>query len=183
MALENVINEIISQAEKQKQEIIEQGKQEAWKMLDEAANRAKQRKKFFDGETAKIVDEAKRMELSSTNIQARKLLLDAKRGVLNELYTKLEEKIGEMDARTRKELLHRFVEKAKEEMPDAKFAYCGSKDKEHINGLQLKGVIACLGGVIVENADGTVRINYTFDVLLEQVKEAHLNEIAKKIFS
>lgn len=185
MALEDVIGEIISQAEKQKREIIEQGKQESWKILDEAANKAKQWEKSFQEETKKILDENRRMEISALNIQLHKTFLETKRSILDELYSKLAERIGTMDAAKRKEILQRLTEKAKKELPNAKFVYCINKDKEiisKITNLQFRGTVDCLGGIIAANAAEDVRINYTFDVLLQQVRELHLNEIAERIF-
>lgn len=182
MALENVIDEIISQAEKQKRAIIEQGKQESWKILDEATQKTKQRGKLFAEETTKLLGETERMELSSTNIRFHKMLLEAKRSILDELHNQLVERFSNMSASERKALLHKLIEKARKELPDAKYFYCNARDRELVKGLQFKDLIDCLGGVIVENSDGTIRINYTFDVLLQSVKELHLNEIAKKIF-
>jgi len=185
MALENVIGEIISQAEKQKKEIIDQGKQEAWKILDEAAKKAKQLEKFFADETTKLLEENRRMELSSTNIQLNKMLLEARRGALDELYSKLIEKIEKLDSAKKKNLLQQLIDKSKKDLPGAKFVYCNSTDKELISkvtNLQVRGTIDCLGGVIVANAAEDVRVNYTFDVTLQNVKEAHLNEVAKRIF-
>lgn len=185
MGLENVINEIISQAEKQRQEIIDQGEQEAKKILAEATNKSKEQTKVFEEETKKIVEETKRMEISALNIRLHKTLLEAKKNILDELYNQLVEKINKLDSTKRKELLQKLVDKAKNELPDAKFIYCNDRDKELVSGiknLKFANSTDCLGGVIVENSDRSVRINYTFDVLLQNVKEVYLNEISKRIF-
>lgn len=182
MAIENVVDEIISQAEKQKREIVSEGSKEAWKILDEAAARAKQRDAQLATETERLLAESERMELSSLNIRLHKITLAAKRSILDEFYRQLRQKAEHMDAAKRKRLLHKLIEKAKKEMPDARYAYCNAKDAPLVKDLLSVKHIDCMGGVIVENADGTIRINYTFDLLLEQLKEAHINEIAKKLF-
>ncbi len=182
MALENVVEEIISQAEKQKQEIILGGKEEAEKIIAEALQRTKQQLDSAGEETVRILEENRKMELSSLNIRLHKMLLNAKRNVLEELYAQLVEKVNKMSPPERKEVLQRLVNKAKKEMPDAKYAYCNERDNELITGLQVKGAADCIGGVIVANSDESVRINYTFDVLMQKVKEENMNEIAKKIF-
>ena len=185
MGLENVINEIISQAEKQKQEIIDQGEQEAKKILAEATSKAKEQAKLFEKETKKILDENKRMEISALNIHLHKMFLEAKKSILDELYKQVIEKVYKLDSSKRKELIQKLVERAKKELPDAKFIYCNSKDKELVSGvknLKFNGVVDCLGGVIIENEDRSVRVNYTLDVWLQNVKEAYLNEVAKRIF-
>ena len=185
MALENVINEIISQAEKQKQEIVDLGKQEAKKILEEAMHKAKEQSRLFGEETKKILDETKRREISALNIQLHKMFLETKKNILDELHMQLVEKIDKLDSNKRRELLQKLVEKARKELPDAKFIYCNERDKEVSSGiknLKFASSVDCLGGVLVENEDRSVKINYTFDLLLQNVKEAYLNEVAKRIF-
>jgi V/A-type H+-transporting ATPase subunit E len=181
MALENVINEIVSQAEKGKNEIIEQGEKEAKKILDEATKKVNEITRNFDAETEKILEERRGMELSSLNISLKKKMLEAKKSVLDEIYARLVERINKLETSKRKQLMHKLLEKAKKELPDAKFVYSRESDKELLGREKFGGVIDCLGGVIVENADKNIRVNYTFDELLQGVKEAHLNEVAKRI--
>lgn len=185
MPLENVINEIISQAEKQKQEIIDQAKQEAEKIIGEATNKGKEQAKHFEEETKKIIAETKRMEISASNIHLHKMFLEAKKNILDEIFNQVIEKLSRLDSSKRRDLIHELVEKAKDELPDAKFVYCNDRDKEIASGiksLKFKGVIDCLGGVVVENTDETIRVNYTFNVLLQTAKEMYINEISKRIF-
>ncbi len=185
MGLENVIDEIISQAEKQKQEIIDQGKQEAKKIVDEAMRKGNEQAKKFDEETRRIIGETKKMELSAGNIKTHKMMLEAKKSILDEVYNQVIEKVSKIDSSKRKEILHKLVERAEKELEDAKFVYCAGRDKELVSdmkGLKFGGEIDCIGGVIVENSSKTIKINYTFDVLLKDVKEIYLNEISKKIF-
>lgn len=185
MALENVIAEIISQAEKRRDEIIDQAKQESRKVVDEAIKKADERKKQLEDNAKKLLNETKKMELSTTNIRLHKMYLEAKKAVLDEIYNQLVEKISKIESSKRKELLQKLAIKANRELPDAKFIYCSEHDKNIVSGmkdLKFNGTINCLGGVMVENEDRTIRVNYTFDVLLQNVKEAYFNEVAKKIF-
>lgn len=185
MTLENVMAEIISEAEKKRAEIIDQAKHESKKILEEATKKSEERKKHLDEATKKMLAETKRMELSTTNIRLHKMYLEAKKAVLDEIYNQLVEKINKLETSNRKGLLQKLVDKAKRELPDAKFIYCNGRDKTIVSGMKdmkFNGTINCLGGVIVENGDRTIRVNYTFDVLLQNVKEVYLNEVAKKVF-
>ncbi len=185
MALENVIDEIISQAERNKQEIIERGKQEAKKILDEATNKAKQHEQQFEEETKRILEETRKMEISSLNISLNKMMLDAKKKILDEVYQHLLERINKLDSEKRREIIKKLVEHAKKELPNPKFVYCNEGDEKlvaTIKDLKFGGVINAVGGVIVENADKNIRTNYTFDVLLNNLKEAYWNEIARRVF-
>ena len=39
-----------------------------------------------------------------------------------------------------------------------------------------------IGGIIAENGEKTIRVNYSFETLLESVKEAELQNISKILF-
>lgn len=185
MALENVIDEIISHAEKQKQEIINQAEDEAEKLLAQARNKTEEQAKLFAEETKKLIDENERMEISALNIHLHKMMLETKKEILDGIYQRLVEKLNKLDSHKRKGIIEKLVEKAKKELPEAVFFYSNEKDKEFVSnmkGIHFKDVIDCSGGIIAENADGTIRVNYTFEELLENVKDGHLNETAKRIF-
>lgn len=185
MALENVIEEILAKAERSKEEIINQAKEEAKKILDEAIDHASGHTKRFEDETRKLIDESERMEISSLNIHLHKMVLETKKDILDEVYNQFLEKLKNLDGEKRKELIGKLIEKARKELPDARFVYCNEKDKKFISeikNLEFKGVINCTGGVIVKNSDGRIRVDYTFDQIAENVKEMMLNEIAKRLF-
>ncbi|HDN74175.1 MAG TPA: V-type ATP synthase subunit E, partial [Archaeoglobus sp.] len=48
--------------------------------------------------------------------------------------------------------------------------------------LEYSGNIECLGGVVLETANREVRINLTFDEILDQIYEQKLSEVSKILF-
>ena len=51
------------------------------------------------------------------------------------------------------------------------------KNKESIKEEEI------LGGIIAENKDGTIRVDYSFDSLLEEFRQKSLADISEKLFT
>lgn len=185
MGLDNVIDEIISQAKRSREEIISTAKLQAKKIVDEVIEKADDYSKNSRGKTQGLIDESKRMEISSLNIHLHKTILETKRDIIDEIYNRFKEKLNNLEASERKKILQKLLEKAEKELPEAKFFYCNNKDRgllSNIKDLQFKSIIDCSGGLILETGDGRVRVNYTFEQLFENLKESYLNEVAKRVF-
>ena len=50
------------------------------------------------------------------------------------------------------------------------------------DGYELAGERDCLGGVVVEGANSRVRVNNTFDSVLDTVWEDNLKEVSARLF-
>ncbi|MGZ4910602.1 MAG: hypothetical protein ACXVI1_07655 [Halobacteriota archaeon] len=48
---------------------------------------------------------------------------------------------------------------------------------KRISGLEYGGTIPCSGGVMLENEDGTVLFDLTFDTLLKSVRDSSLKQL------
>lgn len=186
MGLEKVAKEIIIEAEKKVSEIIEEGKKESSQILNEAKKKAVQLQKNIEEETQKIVEETRQLELSSHELFLNKRILEAKKQLLDELFSKVKQKIMDLDKKQRTEIVTALCKKGLFELPSAKFVYSNEEDKKtvsNVKGLSFKGTIDCLGGVILENNDGSIRTNHTFEEIIEKAKEENLNEVSSRIFS
>ena len=65
------------------------------------------------------------------------------------------------------------------------FQYSNEKDAKHVmkmTDLTYMGEINCIGGLVIENDDGTVRMDYTYDRILEDVSEQSLKHISDILF-
>ena len=186
MALDNVVKEILEQAEGQSASIVDEGKADAKTLLQNAKAKAQEETSAYNTETAKLAAEMKKMELSSLGLRLNKEYLNAKKAIIDEIYQTAEKKISKRPIREKEKVLKKLVARAEKELRSAKYYYSNSKDKAVIkklfSKLKFKKTIDTLGGVILEDEDETVRVNYTFGVILNNVKEANLNDISKRTF-
>ncbi|MCD4704024.1 MAG: hypothetical protein K8R64_07010 [Methanosarcinaceae archaeon] len=51
-----------------------------------------------------------------------------------------------------------------------------------LSSLEYAGNIDCIGGVVIENEDGTIRLDYRYDVILKNVYEHSLKNTSEILF-
>ena len=177
-----------------KDEIIHVAKVEAKKKIATAKKEVVQIVKDTQAKSvvleAALKKELKEHEVFSRNkvdasvaLEVKKLSFEKKKEVLETTFMKALEKVDAMDAAKRKTFLKALLAKAEGQMPFS-VLYCNVKDSKLLG----KGNYAITiddsisGGIIVENKQGTVRLDYTFRTLFEQLRENALQDIAGLLF-
>ena len=175
--IEGKVNSLLADAENEAEKIIAKGKENVAMLRRER-----------EEEIEKIAKEHRNREIAQAYLNARKLSLDAKKIALEDLFSKVEEKLLELSQADRKEILSALVERAKHELQKAKYVYSNKADKDIVSalcskqGLSFAGVIDCKGGIIVENSDKEVRVDYTYETMLLDFRKEAINDIATGLF-
>lgn len=185
MTLENVVNEIINNAKQEERKIVQEAEMQARNIIEEQNTAMDEQKKLARENAKKLAKEMEKKQLSAYKLELRKQLMQEKANALKIVVEKTIARIKKMPSAKRKRLLKKFVERGRKELPNSKFLYANSKDRKllgNVSGLKFAGELNVLGGVVLENADKTVQVDYTFERLLEETKEKNLSEIAKKLF-
>jgi V/A-type H+-transporting ATPase subunit E len=186
MTLENVIDEILAQARRESKKIVEDGKREAEAIIENAKKTAKEKRENFRKETEKLIEgEAKDTQISTKNLKIDRMVMQAKNDFLNELFLEFTKRIDKLSLKERRKIIEKLVKKAVKEIDDPAFVYANNKDKQfvlHLKNIKFNGTIDTIGGVIVENRKRDIRVNYTFEVFLGELKEMYLCEIANRFF-
>ena len=182
MGLETVVKDIMDAAQAEVTQLDSEADAEATAILDEAKQSAK---KIMGESLAKAEDDIKKIrqqEISSANLEVKRTLLNARKDVLEKVYTQTEESIAAFSPEKNKELLTALLEKYG---ASGKRIYSNAESEEivkELSSLEYAGNIECLGGVIIENEDGTVRLDYTYDVILKSVNEQLLRQTSDILF-
>ncbi|RUM34219.1 MAG: V-type ATP synthase subunit E [Archaeoglobus sp.] len=186
MPLEVVIEEIQKKGGEQVQQIINEAKAEAEEIIAEAKAEAEEIINKAREDAEKEAERYRRQEISSVNLEMKRLLLNKRKEVLEEVFKLVEDRIKKMDPEEKKRLLSKLIDSC--ELEEA-VVYSNKDDENAVRevisgkkGYRYGGNIDCLGGVILESTDGEVRINLTFDDLLAQVYENKMSEVSKILF-
>ncbi len=166
------INAILHDAETQAAQILS-GKQ---KTLAETA----ENKKI---ELEKYINLLKAQEESSVEIEVKKIRLNAEKDILNQTY---QESLAALSTLPHEKILSALLKKAQQELPQAAFVYSNKRDEAVVQSLTTipyGGTIDGLGGIILENKEKTLKLDYRYETIAELVWEHSLKEIAKKLFS
>jgi len=187
MPLETVLQEITKKGEEEIKRIEAETKKEVERILAEAKAEAEAILKRAREEAEKDGEALRRQEISSLNLELKRLMLEKQKEITDEVFRKLRQKIAEMDEKTRERILKSLIER---NAKDGMLVFVRKEDEKIVEKiieeakvkLKIAGNISALGGVILEKPDGEVRINLTFDEMLSQLYEKKLGEVARVLF-
>ncbi|WP_327050749.1 V-type ATP synthase subunit E [Halomicrococcus gelatinilyticus] len=191
MSLETVAEDIRNEARERAEEIREDGEARAADILDEAEADADDILAAKESEIENEIEQEREQRLSSAKLEAKQKRLEARRDVLQEVRADVEERVGNLGGEDREELTRTLLDAAAEEFDsDDTITVYGRADDEELltdvladyDGFEYAGEVDCLGGVVVESEQSRLRVNNTFDSVLEDVWEDNLKEISSRLF-
>lgn len=180
MGLEKVKEDILGKARKKAEKIVEEGKKEADAIKDRAKAEVLESRRKSKADALKVCEVMEKKELSAAEFDAKKTYLDAKKKMVDKVFDSAIRRLAEMDKSEKKGLLKGFIERASKEMEIGK-VYAGKDDLKLIDKYPTEEK-ALQGGVIVENKDGNVRLDLTFETMLSDIREKKIQHIAKILF-
>ncbi|MBI2550054.1 hypothetical protein HYV83_02635 [Candidatus Woesearchaeota archaeon] len=185
--------------EKVKQEILERAQAEADKAIDAAQSEAKAVMKSAEKQVAgyeRMMEEdlealsnaVKRKEVASAELELKKQLLSAKSELIEGVFRDARKKLGSLPDKKRESHITALLDAARKEM-NVSVVQCSSKDARFVEAsgsgdsrLKVVKNDEMLGGIIAESPDGRLRVDYSYDILLGQVKSKVLGDVAKILF-
>jgi V/A-type H+/Na+-transporting ATPase subunit E len=166
------ITSILKDAERQAAQILALKQ----KMIDEGAAKKRQ-------ELEKQIALLKTQEESSVEIEVKKVRLYTEKDILTQTY---QECLNALSTLPHEKILSILLKKTKTELPEAAYVYSNTRDEALVRSLTnipFGGTIDILGGIIVENKEKNLKIDYRYETIAELVWERSLKEIAKKLFA
>ncbi|WP_299269103.1 V-type ATP synthase subunit E [Halorientalis sp.] len=192
MSLDTVVEDIRDEARARAEEITSEAEAEAEEIVAEAERDAEEIRSEREAEVASTIEQEREQRVSSAKLEAKQKRLEARRTVLSEVHEAVEVEIADIDGEDREALTRELLAAATEEFgDDDELAVRGREDDEDLieslldeAGLDgsFAGEYDCLGGVVVESEGARIRVNNTFDSILEDVWEENLGEISDKLF-
>jgi V/A-type H+-transporting ATPase subunit E len=129
-----------------------------------------------------VAAEFKKREESLARIEAKRLVMQKKREILEDILQAIRQKFFEMEGKERKELLEKL---AKSVSGECKRVYVSKQDaelaKKLFKNLEIKQANIA-GGFILEDESGEVRLDLSFETLFENSRKALVKEISRKLF-
>lgn len=180
MGLEAVKEEVIRTAKTQEESLIADARKETIKIINKAEKKIAEIKEEIHAETKSKIDVIKKQELASAELENKKMLLEAKKQLIDKVFNEAQKKVEILDSKKREEYINKLLEKAKDDI-GVENLYCNKNDAKFMKDFNAEA-IDIMGGLIAENKDGTVRVDYSFDTMLQNIKENELQSINKVLF-
>ena len=190
MSLETVVEDVRDEARARAEEIRDAAEAEATEILTEAEADAERIREERLAEAENRIDQEREQTLSSAKLEAKQERLAARRDVLEDVYDGVESAIEELETDRRRELTEALLDATLAEFDDDEdvAVYTREADVELLEELvagrnaQVDGEVECLGGVVAESDTSRVRVNNTFDSVLETVWDDELKNISERLF-
>jgi V/A-type H+-transporting ATPase subunit E len=184
MSLEKVVEDILRRGEERKREIIRQGEKERDETISQADSQIADNRKRAEQRSATLVAQMEQQEISSAELESKKALLAAQRQVMEELKAQVLAEMANYPADNRRAMYSKLMNRAKNELGEC-YVYSNSADSALVkppSGIMMGGVIDCRGGLVFETKDRTVRLDYRFESMLEDVWNSKIQEIYANLF-
>lgn len=209
MSLDTVVEDIREEARARAEDIRDEGEARAEEIESAAEADADETLENAEREIERETEQLREQRLSSAKLEAKQKRLEARRDVLGDVREQVEDELAALEGDAREELTRELLEAASTEFDDGEAlgasdrssgqssreegddvsVYGRADDRELIesilddyDGYEYAGERDCLGGVVVESDQSRVRVNNTFDSVLEDVWEDNLREISNRLF-
>ena len=181
MGLENVIEKIQKEGIEKVTAIINDAENQAAQILKSKQKLLEERSEKKKNELEKQIDSLKTQEASGMEIEVKKIRLNAEKDVLNTTY---KESLQALSGLPHDKMISSLLKKVKKELPEAATIYSNKRDEPLVRSqtnITYGGSIETLGGIIVENKEKTLQIDYRYETIAEIVWDQSLKEIAEAL--
>ena len=184
MALDEVINNITESAQAKAGELIQEAEKEKTAILKQADDKVAAKRIAQQKELEVALKRLKQQEISSAELEAKRIILNAKKDVLDKSFQVALNSLLNMDEGNRGRMYRKILDGGKTVIISPK-VYCPRGESKLISGVTGLGSIVetdMEAGLVLEDATGKVRLDYRFRVLLESVWDKELKNVSNILF-
>ncbi|RQG89056.1 V-type ATP synthase subunit E [Natrarchaeobius halalkaliphilus] len=193
MSLDTVVEDIRDEARARAENIRAEGEARAEEIVSAAEEDAEEILESAERDVDREIEQLREQRLSSAKLEAKQQRLEARRDVLGDVREAVETELATLEGDDREELTRSLLDAASVEFEngDDVSVYGRDDDAELIESIledeeyadyEYSGSYDCLGGVVIESEGSRLRVNNTFDSVLEDVWEDNLREISNRLF-
>lgn len=184
MGLEKVKQEILEKAQKEASELVESADSEAKAIVKSAEKSAQELEQRELDEAEKSSEFAKKREIAAAELELQKQALSVKNELVESVFSEAGKRLAQLGEKKREAHIRMLLDAAGKEL-DVAVVYCSKKDVRLVEGsgkLKVFSDEKISGGIIAESQDGKLRVDYSYDTLLGQVRSKVLGDVASKLF-
>ncbi len=190
MSLDTVVDDIRSQAREKAEAIRADGEERADEIRAAAREDAERIREDAAAAVEQQVQQEREQATSAAKLEAKQERLAARRELLDEVRAEMEQAVADLSGDRRHELTDALLADATASFGDDDVAvYCRASDQELVeqladsyDGVSVAGEHDCLGGIVAESNTSRVRIDNTFDSIVEEAWENNLKAVSEVLF-
>ena len=182
MGLESVIEEILARGRAEADAIRKSADAEHQRLLEEARGEGAKLLVAREQEAKVAAERARIQDLARAELESKRTVLAAQKEVLDEVYAAALQKLSTLPDRDG--ILRALLTANASEWRTGK-VYASPRDADSVRaivGPNFAGTIDSVGGVVIESADGTRRVDLRYETLLRDVWDDAVKEVAETLW-
>lgn len=188
MGLEEVIHDILDKAKSESAAALRQANEKADEIIKKANADILIKEQKAGEDLQRVKDSSERKEMAEAALLSKKEFQNVKKELIEQAYSGLNEKISEMPDKIREYFLKALIERGLSEISDAGRIYVNKQDIKIAGAIIKSGKVSMLaadilGGAIVESSDTKFCVDYSFERLVERIRETRTKELSEILFS
>ena len=181
MGLEKVKSRVKTETDRKVREKTASAKAEAAGMIREAQKKADEEARLFKQSLGEEIEQIKKREAASTSLEISKANLGFRKQFTDQVFDSVREKLEKLPEKKRSAHVKTLLKRAGQEIEVAA-VLCSRKDLGHVGKKHKKDSADILGGVIAESENGELRVDYSYEALIADLKETLVPEISRMLF-
>lgn len=177
MGLETVVERILATGKSEAGEIVRRGKEERERILAEVREEGRRLAERRQAEARETAERRRIQDLARAELDAKRLVLGAREDVLQ---TVRELVRSRLTSASQAESLRRLLAKHATDWRSGR-VYARTADESAVRSIvggSFAGTRDMTGGVVIESADGSSRLDLTFGTLLDDLWDDVVKEVA-----
>ncbi len=182
MGLEPVVEDILEAGKQRAASIVAEAQRERERALSEARARARAVIEARLAEAKRAEAQMRARELAAAELEVRRARLQMERELLQVAAEGARRRVEALSGRDDEALLENLLRK----VPPGYRVYSAPKSEAFLRGRlgpAYAGTVNCLGGLVAESPDGSVRMDLTYDAFLAAAVEGSMREVHRALFS
>jgi len=180
--LDNLTQKILEDAKNKASEIVDEAEKKNRSLINHRVKEANEKKEKVIEKAAAEAQMLKSRVISSAELKVRDEKLSAKQEVMDKVFQMAKDKLSNLDKKDYLDYVKASLEKIRTDGRPTLLIPVGKMDqlKELSADLELVEDPSVKSGYILK--DGEIVYNYTFDALVDEIREDLEGEIAQKLF-
>ncbi len=180
MSLETFVQVVLDKGKAEANEIIAQARAERERMLSEIRAEGEKAGRETEQRARETADRRRIQQLARAELEARKIVLAAQKEALDEVYRRALTRLASLGEN--QDFLRMLLKANEAEWRFGGRVFSNAKDSAFVKGIVGKaysGAIECAGGIVIESADETRRLDLRYESILRDVWDDSVREVAE----
>lgn len=187
MGLEEVVAEINNKANSDAAAILKEGRAMAAQVLGNAEKEIKEKKAAAAADLEIVKSASERKEIADAELKCKKQMQDVKKELIAASYDGAKAKISAMGERERAKILEQLFERSARQLDGIGAVYVSHADMKLAASIFKPKKVSVherniLGGLVAESKDGKILVDYSFDSIVDSMKESMIKDVSRILF-